>query len=292
MIRCHRLFFYLVCFILIQQPLNLYPQVTHFNIEILSEATGLSHNCISCIYQDNRGFIWIGTEGVLNKYDGYKITEYLHDPDNPYSISHNFIRTIFEDPADSGKALWIGTKGGGLNKYDRENDQFISYRHIPDDTTSLSHNEVKCIFKDSKGRIWLGTEGGGLNKFDKESGKFTRLKYVFVQADSGGSYGNYVLAICEDHQGFLWLANGSSGLDMFDPESGKFYHYPFDSKNPGELPYNTFTVHEDRNHILWIGTRNGLRIFDRESDCILPYSFKEPYATMLNNATIWDIYTV
>ena len=158
--------------LLIFIPSLSFSQPQNFQFEYFNEQNGLSHNCISCIIQDSKGFIWIGTEAGLNKYDGYKVTEYLNDPGNPHSLSHNFIRTIFEDPADSGKVLWIGTKGGGLNRYDKETDQFTSYN--PDESSSSIYKEVKSIYKYSDGIFWIGTEGGGLLRFDKENGKGAR----------------------------------------------------------------------------------------------------------------------
>ncbi len=263
------------------QPLN-------FQFEQFTEQQGLSHNCIHCIIQDSRGFIWIGTEGGLNKYDGYKITAYVHDPGNPKSISNNNIRIIFEDPADSGKVLWIGTAGGGLNKYDRETDQFTSYQHNPADPTSLSHSDVKFIFKDSQGIYWIGTEGGGLNQFDRESGKF--ISYKYDPNDPYGTSGTYILSICEDYLGSLWLATGEGGLDKFDRKAKRFYHYKYDPKDPDGLAFNTFTVFEDRQHVLWIGSKFGLRKYDRETDRITRHQFNNTSSQILNDATVWAIY--
>jgi len=248
----------------------------------------LSHDCISCILQDSRGFLWIGTERGLDKYDGYNITEYLHDPDNPRSISHNFIRTIFEDPADSGKVLWIGTKGGGLDRYDRETNEFSSFQHHPDDPTSLSHSDVKCIFKDRKGIYWIGTEGGGLQQFDRTTEKF--FPHNFNQNGSIGlSYG-YVFSMCEDHQDLLWIAAGGEGLYQYDRRTGKYYRYTSDPKDQDSLPYNVFAVCEDSEHDLWIGTQYGLRGYDRESDAIIRFPFKNGSLRVLDNANIWAIH--
>lgn len=70
---------------------------------------GLSQSVVNCISQDSKGFIWIGTQDGLNRFDGYKFTHYKHDPKDPQSISHNNILAILED---SQGMLWIGTYGG------------------------------------------------------------------------------------------------------------------------------------------------------------------------------------
>jgi ligand-binding sensor domain-containing protein len=82
--------------------------------------------------------MWFGTQDGLDKYDGTHFTVYKHDPENPTSISDNWILAILEDGQDR---IWIGTLNG-LNSYDRELDQFTSYQHDPEDNNSLSSNEL------------------------------------------------------------------------------------------------------------------------------------------------------
>ena len=82
----------------------------------------LSSNQITQICQDKEGYIWIGTEYGLNKYDGYRFTNYLHDKDNKNTISSNVISYLF---LDKDGTLWVGTQMG-LDRYDAENNQFIS----------------------------------------------------------------------------------------------------------------------------------------------------------------------
>ncbi|MFQ6114597.1 MAG: two-component regulator propeller domain-containing protein [bacterium] len=96
---------------------------------------GLSQNTVKCILQDRKGFMWFGTRDGLNRFDGYDIKVYEHDPDNPNSLSGNHIWEIYEEPAsDRGKKryLWIATLGG-LNRFDRESEIFTHYRHDLDD---------------------------------------------------------------------------------------------------------------------------------------------------------------
>ena len=71
--------FYFTIFLLLFLPLLSFSQAQNYRFEQFNEQQGLSHNCIHCIIQDSKGFIWIGTEGGLDKYDGYKITEYIYD---------------------------------------------------------------------------------------------------------------------------------------------------------------------------------------------------------------------
>ena len=83
---------------------------------------GLSQSAVHCLLQDRQGFVWLGTQDGLNRYDGYGFKIFRHDPQDSLSISDNWIQTIYEDR--NGR-LWIGTDGDGLNCYDRETQSFV-----------------------------------------------------------------------------------------------------------------------------------------------------------------------
>ncbi|MCK4894936.1 MAG: hypothetical protein KAT07_13250, partial [Calditrichia bacterium] len=209
-------------------PLSLISQGEKYRFETLNVQQGLSNNTITCLLQDQQGFMWIGTADGLNRYDGYTVREYRHDPENFKSLGHNYIRTIYQDPADSGKVLWIGTKGGGLNNFDLESEQFIRYLHDPDEPTSLSDNNVKCIFKDSQGIYWIGTQDGGLNQFDRKSDKF--ISYQRDYHDPYSLSNNNVTAIREDHLGNLWIATVGGGLNKLMLYNSEIDTLPLTSK--------------------------------------------------------------
>src|SRR5512146_2499671 len=91
--------------------------------EHLTIQDGLSQNAGLAIFQDSRGFLWIGTQDGLNRYDGYSFRVFKHDAENAASISHNSILSIAED---RDGFLWIGTWGGGLNRFDPATETFIA----------------------------------------------------------------------------------------------------------------------------------------------------------------------
>ncbi|MEY2639532.1 MAG: hypothetical protein RIR90_1014, partial [Bacteroidota bacterium] len=98
-------------------------------LRVLNTRNGLSQNAVTCIYQDKKGFLWVGTQDGLNRYDGYQFKYYKYNPEDSSSISDQFITAIAED----GKGeLWIGTRHG-LNRFNSNTEKFT--RYFPD--TSL-----------------------------------------------------------------------------------------------------------------------------------------------------------
>ncbi|MCP5104949.1 MAG: histidine kinase, partial [bacterium] len=176
-------------------------------------------------------------------------TRFQHQADNPHSLSNNTVLSIFED---SGGSLWIGTDGGGLNKFHRSAETFTRYQNQADNPHSLSHNFVASIFEDSGGNLWIGT-GGGLNKFAGKEEKFTRFR------EKDGLPNDTVYGILEDDKGNLWLST-NKGISKFNPKQGTFTNY--DEKDG--LQSNEFNVgayHKDKSGQMYFGGINGFNEF-------------------------------
>ncbi|MHA2101413.1 MAG: ligand-binding sensor domain-containing protein, partial [Candidatus Kariarchaeaceae archaeon] len=243
-----------------------FPQNRDYEINSITTKDGLVNGCIHKIIQDSKGFMWFATEGGLNRYDGYNI--------KLYDCKQKVIRTIFEDPADSGKALWIGTIGGGLLKFNRNSERFIQYQHNADDPNSISNDDVHCIYKDRSGIYWIGTDGGGLNSFDRNTGKF--ISYRNNPNDPTSISSNFVRAICEDYLDNLWVGNSIGGLDRFDRHTNKFIHYKHDPNDSTKWGLNHIrSLYEDSEKTLWIGTSFTLFKYDRENDQFIRPVFNE-----------------
>ena len=106
----------------------------YIRFDHLTTEDGLSGDQAYQIAQDRYGFMWFSTANGLSRYDGSSFKVYRHDPDDPSSLSHNAVRAMILDRSGD---LWLGTYGGGLNRYDREKDAFIRYQNDPDDPHSL-----------------------------------------------------------------------------------------------------------------------------------------------------------
>jgi len=258
------------------------PPVLRF--EQISLREGLSQSSVYAILQDSSGFLWFGTEGGLNKYDGYQFTVYKHDPDNPDTISDNIISALFEDREGN---IWAGT-GLGLDRLDRATGTFTHYQNDPEDPDSLSGTTVWAILEDSQGTLWLGTNDGGLNRLDRSTGKFTHFRHD--PADPDSIAGDSVKALYEDRQGVLWVGT-DAGLDRFNPDRGSFTHYPRPVINEGNPNSSlVLTIYEDRQGNLWAGTNgNGLGRFDRSSATWTDYLNDPDDPNSLTADVVWAV---
>ena len=127
-------------------------------------------------------------------------------------LSNNVIFAVLED---SRGYLWVGTFQG-LNRYDGYGMRV--YRHIPGDTTSLSHDEVISLHEGPGGTLWVGTYGGGLNRFDPDTETFTAYRHR--EGDEG---------VC------IWIGTEGGGLNHFDPATGIFTSYQHRAGDPTSL---------------------------------------------------------
>lgn len=235
-------------------------QEGHPSFERISTQHGLSQVSVYAIVQDPQGFLWFGTEDGLNRYDGYTFTVYRHNPLDTTSLSNSWVECLYVDR--SGE-LWIGTWGGGVNRYDRLRDRFLRFTSDPRDPESLSNNFIQTIFEDHSGTIWIGTEKG-LNRFDLTRGTFVRY---FQDPNDGKSLTHdNVRSICQDRRGDLWVGT-FVGVSRYDQKRKEFLRYVHDPRNPRSLSHNRIrSVYQDRAGTIWIGTRAGLDMYDRTSD--------------------------
>ena len=119
--------------------------------------------------QDADGFLWLGSNDGLTRFDPRTgaFRRYRRDPAQPTSLSHNAIRSLLPDPKEPERYLWIGTAGGGLNRFDRETETFL---HITDQD-GLPNNVVYGVQADATGKLWLSTNNG-LSRFDPDTRRF------------------------------------------------------------------------------------------------------------------------
>jgi signal transduction histidine kinase/AmiR/NasT family two-component response regulator/streptogramin lyase len=256
-----------------------------------ADPDGLSHDRVYSLYEDSQGVFWVGTfGGGLDRLDRKtgKFTHYKSNPRDPQSLSHNNVRVIYETAPG---VLWIGTYGGGLNiREDPKSNNRVSFRHYknnPNDPASLSHNNVRSIYKGRSGILWIGTDGGGINKFDPKMRKF-----VHYRADPGDPHSlgnNNVRCIYEDRSGALWIGTDGGEVNRFPgkgiqkADGDSFTRFRIEPGKPNGLRHNEVrSIYETRSGTIYIGTDAGLCQFDRERE-------KINHLTGLGEINIWTI---
>lgn len=220
----------------------------------LGIAQGLPQSSVSCMFQDSKGFIWLGTSQGISRYDGYGFRNFTYDPAHPFSIHSNDPLSIHEDAAGN---LLIGSEQG-LDVFDARSEKF---HRVPayDGDTEVPYRHVKALFKDRQGRLWCGSTIGLLRYHEKER----RLQRE-ITAKEGKFQLNH---IAEDKAGILWLG-GYSGIRRYNPETRRMLPIPESiARNPF---YNKSTLQSmkiDSAQNLWIGTaKDGLIVWDHAKD--------------------------
>jgi signal transduction histidine kinase/ligand-binding sensor domain-containing protein/FixJ family two-component response regulator len=266
---------------------------------------------VNGLAEDDYGFVWLGTNDGLYRYDGYTLKPYRHDPNNARSLSDNTVWVVYKDRAG---ILWIGTSYGGLDRYDPAHDDFIRYLHEPDDSQSLRSGLVWSIYQDLARALWIGTSEGldrldvasgrfshyphpsdnpaafaiwglyedgqgsflvgcaqGLYKLDRSSGRFSPFSNVISNPLGGREIEWFEL----DRSGDLWFTpQNDSNFVALNPRTGESKSYAINWEGFGSRFSSAVTkFHKDRNGVVWIGTAaDGLLKFDQERKKLFRYA--------------------
>ena len=221
-------------------------QQPSFYFQKLTTENGLSNNKVNCILQDARGFLWIGTDDGLNRYDGSKFLIFRNKPGDSSSLTGNIITNLWEDKE---AVLWIATADGGLGSYDYKaspRKQFHQFRHSGEDAHSIPVNIVNRLLEDKRGYLWLATSGAGLLRFDKHNRQF-------IQPSK--DIGRTVLDLAFDMHGILWAGMQGGGIMTINPETFQVFKDERYNNVYSKLPYMTVTsLFRDSKNTMWLGS--------------------------------------
>jgi signal transduction histidine kinase/ligand-binding sensor domain-containing protein len=243
-------------------------QVRDVTFERVPSKNPLEGNEVHCILQDHRGYLWVGTETALNRYDGYGFTVFKHDLGKPGGIVSTRVQSLWEDKRG---VLWVGT-WNGLERFDRISETFVHFLPSPAAPGGDWSNVIYGLREDSNGTLWIG--GDGLKILDRSTGLFTSMRHDSTNPATVLS--NNCDAIFEDSKGILWIGT-SAGLDRFDQATRTFSHLWAD---PGYLDghkpnfYGNHwiqEIYEDRTGRLWLCTNGGPVAFNRTTGEFKPY---------------------
>ncbi len=216
----------------------------------LTTADGLSNDSVFSILQDREGFLWFGTQAGLNRYDGYRVTQYRHDPRDPNSLPDDFVHNLLEDRRG---AIWTGN--GTLGRFDPQTGRFTHFALPRLDSHGARPLSIQRMCEDKSGFLWLGMSGGpNLYRFDPGTGTFK----AFDISASLATELDHPVGMYADPSGILWLGTGS-GLIRFDPATGASKRYAYDAPSSSALSIRSIT--QDRAGNLWLAATEGVPNF-------------------------------
>jgi ligand-binding sensor domain-containing protein/signal transduction histidine kinase len=231
----------------------------------LSTAAGLSQTRVADIVDDNRGFLWFGTQYGLNRYDGHEFRVFTPNPASVNSLSGGYIYSLFKDRSGM---LWIGCDLF-LDRFDPATETFSHYSLETEDF-NRSPGVVFHVSQDRSGVLWLAT-GRGLYGLDPRTGRITH-HYGHDPLNPSSLSSNDVKATAEDRYGRFWIADGNN-LEQLDRKTGNIM-----LRVPLAESVRDFSFYEDRFGLIWIGYTasggdGGFASIDRETNEITHYSF-------------------
>ena len=196
------------------------------------------------IIQNNQGFLLLGTDAGLLKYNGYNLKPFLNKASDNNKI--NSVKKLF---IDSREILWIGTRGEGLLRYDQEKVRVFEYEL--DSNNTISSNYISDIAEDSKGGLWIGTDKG-LNYIDKD----LRISHFpdFIN-NNGPSFITSILVLKTKKL----LIGTKSGLLLFNIETETYNKISLKNEKNQNIPkLIIYVLHKDNAGVIWIGTQYGV----------------------------------
>ncbi len=206
--------------------------------------------------------MWMGTLDGLVRYDGHRLKIYRNQANDSTSLSNNIVRALYED---THGVLWIGTSGGGLNRFDPATEQFTHYTHNPDDSTSIPHNRVRTIVEDARGYLWIGTDGG-LARFHPPTETFVRIS---LPTSPDRQHRSIVWSLSLDAQGHVWGGILDMGLFRLTLDAqGDVVNQTLYTRQAAALPTRSlqddwvWSICQDPKGLLWMATNKGVSRFD------------------------------
>lgn len=252
----------------------------------IGKEQGLIPGNVNDIVQDSVGFIWMATENGLCRFDGYDFVYYKNQDNDSTSLSYNHVFSLL---LDKNGIIWVGTLGGGLNKFDSKTGKFKRYMFDSKNSNSLSNNNVFKVYRDSKNRIWVSTLGGGLNLFDPIKETF---KHFVHTNDESSISSNMASAIYEDKFHNFWVGTFDAGLNLFDEKNNKFIHFHPEEKNKFSIGhFQIMDFLEDSKGNFWIATfGNGVNLLDRKTKKFYNYKNDPKFPIIPDNIYVRKIF--
>jgi len=290
---------------LLLSHIPLQAQQKNVNFSSLNTTDGLSQSDVKSILKDHEGYMWFSTDDGLNKYDGYHFTVYRHDGKNIHSLPTNNVSALYEDNQgriwvgttgsgmclydrnadsfttfpfrknddhslssgevntifqDNKNNIWVGTYSG-LNLLNKNTGKFSRFLYTKSRSDIPTHH-IYAISQDASGNLWLGT-GGGLVAFNYQTG-YTK---IFQHGGANSLSNDQINTLFKNKAGNLYIGTAGGGLNLFDIKTQSFKHFTHQAGNTKSLVNNNvFALAAAGDKQVWVGTEDGLDLFD-ETKC-------------------------
>jgi len=243
--------------------------------EIKNPFTGEAQEKIKSMKLDHNGNIWIGywAGGLykLNIENGRYEYFGLNNPNSDFSAY-----SILSIAIDKNNNVWTGSFSGGVSRYDQTAKKFKTYNR----SNGLAAERFNSILIDSQDRIWLGGEIGGLQLYDKESDSFQTITYKDVLTKDVS-----ITCLLETREGKILIGTVSTNIISYDPEEQTALSYDF------QMGYRGNVIHamiEDDRGKIWIGTNNGLLVYDSQENSIIRFTkYDGLQGNQFNNGSVF-----
>ncbi len=284
------------------------------------DSYSVSDNTIYSLLRDREDNMLVGTYygGICIAPNSFSQFRYYPQGAGPGHLSGRIVKQIVPDGRDG---LWVVTKDGGINRYDRVRQTFRRVM-LADQNTKSDYSNITSLLHDAQGNLWVGTNSGNLNRYDPRSGR--RISSAHIGSDDNQTL-NSIYYVLDGGNGTLWLGT-KNGVARYDIRTGRFYAFKpeilgrqwvdlllRDSDNniwittrfvgvycynprtdemqhfrhgPDGLPDNFInTLYEDGGRNVWIGTQQGgLSRYDRKNATLRNFTIADhlPSNTILS----------
>ena len=202
-------------------------------LDVWKSERGLPSNSVFAMTQDRSGYLWLGTQDGLARFDGKSFSLFARA--NTPAIRDDLIKTLYLDRSET---LWIGSYMGELVSLCQR--EFRMHRFGKRDVS----RPIYCLVEDRRSNLWIGTNSGLFYRPAGDDDRFFEIP---------GFAGKKIMGIVEDGSGRLWVGTATNGL--YRLEQGRWRHLPL-SGSGAEAGINTLCLFRDGR--VWIGARNGL----------------------------------
>ena len=246
-------------------------------IKRLGVEDGMSSNYVVSVTQDKKGYLWIATESGLNRFDGRQFNIYTK---NNSGLSGNELNVVLADPYEN--KVWIGTQRDGLCYFDYETE---TISRIPATGNYMLSNDITDLSVAADSGLWITHYHFGVDYYDRKTKLFTPYSSKNVKGLEGN---NWVSK--EDGNGNLYIGHHLRGLSIVSLKDRTAKNYQHDPNNPYSIPDNEVrALCIDKNKNVWVGTNNGLALFNPQSEKFITFKHIEGNENSLLSDQILDI---